>query len=118
MKLDLTVNVNDFARKEKMKVYLDDVRPAPIGWKRVCTVQETIVLINKGWVTELSIDNDLGPGQPEGYLVAEFIEEKCKQNLKFIPPEVKSHSLDKEKNIYISQIARKLKEFYHERKGH
>lgn len=34
-----------------MKVYLDDLRPTPEGWKRTYTVEETIALIEKGSVT-------------------------------------------------------------------
>ncbi len=42
-----------------MKVYLDDVRPTPDGWVRTYTSQETIDLLNRESVEEVSLDHDL-----------------------------------------------------------
>jgi hypothetical protein len=41
-------------------VWLDDVRPAPRGWRRARTPDEAINLLRTGRVTELSLDHDLG----------------------------------------------------------
>ena len=43
-----------------MKVWLDDMRPAPTGWVHVRTPEEVIELLRGGGVEELSLDHDLG----------------------------------------------------------
>lgn len=44
-----------------MKVYLDDERPAPVGWHLVTTADACIELLKSGKVTSLSLDHDLAP---------------------------------------------------------
>jgi hypothetical protein len=63
-------------RTTDMKVYLDDIRPTPDGWTRTYTVEQTIELLKTGQVEELSLDNDLGSGQPEGFEVMKWLEEQ------------------------------------------
>lgn len=60
-----------------MKVYLDDVRPAPPGWRRTTTVRETIRLIRSGRVREVSLDYDLDYTDPRhnGAEVLEWLAE-------------------------------------------
>jgi hypothetical protein len=62
----------------KMKLWLDDVRPAPEGWIWVKTVECAVMeLCREGQtVTHISLDNDLGEGQAEGYLVMNWLEER------------------------------------------
>jgi len=43
-----------------MKVWLDDERPAPSGWKHVYWPEEAIRLLRSGRVDEISLDHDLG----------------------------------------------------------
>ncbi|KZN68262.1 hypothetical protein N473_07500 [Pseudoalteromonas luteoviolacea CPMOR-1] len=43
-----------------MKVYLDDERQTPKGWKRVYWPLEAIELLESGEVSEISLDHDLG----------------------------------------------------------
>lgn len=43
-----------------MKLWLDDMRPAPIGWHWAKTVQEAQELLRTGKVDEASLDHDLG----------------------------------------------------------
>lgn len=43
-----------------MKLYLDDIRPAPVGWELVTTVAAAQVALSTGTVDELSLDHDLG----------------------------------------------------------
>lgn len=43
-----------------MKLWLDDIRPAPEGWTHVKTVQDAITFLKTGQVTEASLDHDLG----------------------------------------------------------
>jgi len=61
-----------------MKVYLDDLRPTPEGYDvRVYTAQGAVDVLLSGHVTTISLDNDLGEGDPhpgEGRDVASWIE--------------------------------------------
>ena len=43
-----------------MRVWLDDIRPAPPGWRRCYTPAEVIELLQTDEVTEVSLDHDLG----------------------------------------------------------
>ena len=59
-----------------MKLWLDDLRNAPDGWRRSYCVADAIRVLLRGGAyhfDEVSLDNDLGAGEPEGYVVAEFI---------------------------------------------
>lgn len=60
-----------------MKLWLDDLRPAPDGWTRVTTAPAAIEKLTAGGVLEVSLDHDLGedPAAGSGYDVAMFIEE-------------------------------------------
>lgn len=58
-----------------MKVFLDDLRRPPEGWVLVKTVPEVQELVKSGVVEELSLDNDLGPGTPEGYTLVDWMAE-------------------------------------------
>ena len=85
-----------------MKLWIDDLRPAPEGYRQVYTVEEAIyeimryereqdwamreyILGHKNYeqteeyyntftITEISCDNDLGEGTPEGYKLLEWLE--------------------------------------------
>lgn len=75
-----------------MKVYLDDERATPVGWKRVYWPEEAIALLKTGEVTEISLDHDLGDDDKgTGYDVVLWIEEQVFNN-GFIPPMMKVHS--------------------------
>lgn len=74
-----------------MKIFLDDIRPAPLGWTRTYTVQETIKLLGNFRVTELSLDHDLGEGQEDGYSVLCWIERQV-ANHHFTPPKIHIHT--------------------------
>lgn len=43
-----------------VRMWLDDVRPAPDGWTHVRTCDEAIALLRTGTVDEASLDHDLG----------------------------------------------------------
>lgn len=49
-----------------VRLWLDDLRPAPEGWLWVKTVEQAIDVLKQGQVTEASLDNDLGPEETEG----------------------------------------------------
>lgn len=85
-----------------MKLWLDDLRPAPEGYRHVYTVEEAIYEImryerEQDWamreytlghwdyeqtakyyntftITEISCDNDLGKGNAEGYKLLDWLE--------------------------------------------
>lgn len=62
-----------------MRLYLDDIRPTPIGYDtRAYTAAEAIEFLKTGEVTTISFDHDLGPATAgTGYDVARWIEEQC-----------------------------------------
>jgi hypothetical protein len=61
----------------EIRVWLDDIRPAPAGWTRAYTAREAIALLAAGDVVEISLDHDLGDEATcgSGYEVACWIEE-------------------------------------------
>jgi hypothetical protein len=66
-----------------VKVFLDDMRipsmvfgeQADKEWVTVATVEEVIALLLAGNVSHLSLDNDLGPGEPEGHTAVTWMIE-------------------------------------------
>lgn len=75
-----------------MKVYLDDERKTPDGWKRVYWPDEAIELLQTGKVSEISLDHDLGDDDKgTGYDVVLWIEEAVFTK-GFKPPIIKVHS--------------------------
>jgi hypothetical protein len=76
-----------------VKVYLDDLRPAPDGWVLVKTAPAAIAALASGGVTHLSLDHDLGDadGVGNGYDVLVWLEEQVAL-AGFVPPELAVHS--------------------------
>jgi hypothetical protein len=74
-----------------VKVWLDDLRPAPRGWRRARTPEEAIQLLRKGRVDEISLDHDLGifcgGREATGYDVLTWIETEVAHG-RLKPPEV------------------------------
>lgn len=59
-----------------MKIWLDDIRPPPDeSWTWVKTVLIVKMMIASGNVFEISLDNDLGEGEEEGYKVLDWLED-------------------------------------------
>ena len=76
----------------KLKVYLDDERQAPPGWRQVRWPDEAIELLETGHVEELSLDHDLGDDERgTGYDVVTWIE-RAVVTTGFRPPRMKVHS--------------------------
>lgn len=100
---------------EGIKVYLDDERKPPKGWKLVKTPKDVIKLIEKGNVDEVSLDHDLGDDQGigTGYDVIKWIEEKVYTDEKFSPPKIKIHTANSSARIKmeagLKSIMRKIK---------
>lgn len=78
-----------------MKLYLDDERETPDGWDRAYTVHEVITKLEAGGVTMLSLDNDLGSGQPEGYEAICWIEKKVFTDPSYVPPTILIHTANR-----------------------
>lgn len=75
-----------------MRIFLDDERVTPPGWVRTYWPDEAIKLLDKGGVTEISLDHDLGDDtRGTGYDVIVWIEEAVITR-DFIPPIIKVHS--------------------------
>jgi hypothetical protein len=94
-----------------MKVWLDDERPAPSGWVHVKTAKDAIRLLCTNQVDSISLDNDLGEGQPEGKTVARIIEEGA-----FIgalaPVKVMVHSMNTPALREMLEAIKKAEEFW------
>lgn len=61
-----------------VRLWLDDLRPAPHGWTHARTAPEAIALLAAGGVEEVSLDHDLGPPEAgTGYDVAAWIEARA-----------------------------------------
>ena len=56
-----------------MRIFLDDMRTPPEGFRLCRTAQDALILLKSGTVTFISFDHDLGVG-PTGYDVASYIE--------------------------------------------
>ena len=75
-----------------MKVWLDDMRPAPEGWTHILWPQEAVELLVKGNVTHISLDHDLGDdAHGTGYDVLLWIEQATMMS-SFRPPMMAVHS--------------------------
>lgn len=76
-----------------MKLYLDDERPTPDGWKRAYTAAEAIKELSWRNVTHLSLDHDLGPNTAgTGYTVCLWLEEMIGNDPTFPLPEIILHT--------------------------
>ena len=62
-----------------MKIWLDDVRPAPIGWVWVKSAREMIaaLLDNNGDIEIVSLDHDLGESKEDGTWLTYWIEQEA-----------------------------------------
>lgn len=59
-----------------MKLWLDDIRPAPAGWVWCKTATEAVRYLSQdGLVEEASLDHDLGENQPTGYDLCKWMAE-------------------------------------------
>ena len=50
----------------EIKLWLDDVRPAPPGWLHVKSAAAALAYLNSGLVTHASLDHDLGDKRMDG----------------------------------------------------
>jgi hypothetical protein len=88
----VTKEKNNDARGADLKVFLDDERPTPDGWRRVFWPDEAIRMLESGVVEEISLDHDLGDdSRGTGYDVILWIEEAVALRA-FDPPKIVVHS--------------------------
>lgn len=93
-----------------MKVWLDDLRPAPEGYIRVYWPEQAIGLLKTGKCTHLSLDHDLGnDAKGTGYDVLLWIEQSTMLE-NFKPPIITIHSANisarQKMNMAIDKIER------------
>jgi hypothetical protein len=75
-----------------MKIYLDDERPAPVGWVLARWPEEVIEHLEAGGVEEVSLDHDLGDDERgTGYDVILWIEDAV-ATTDFAAPAIHVHS--------------------------
>jgi len=75
-----------------MKIWLDDKRQAPEGWRLAKTASAAIGLLKKCKVTDISLDHDLGEGNGTGNDVLLWIEAATFMKNDYIPPKITIHS--------------------------
>ena len=76
-----------------IKLWLDDVRTAPEGWRWVKTAEEAFELFLSGEVEEASLDHDLGR-KSSGYDLLVWIEEALHEGRMSELPSIKVHSMN------------------------
>jgi len=75
-----------------MKIFLDDERSPPQGFRLARWPDEVIELLGSTFVTHLSLDHDLGnDDRGTGYDVVRWVEEAVATR-GFVPPEIRVHS--------------------------
>ena len=77
-----------------MKLFLDDTRPPPKGWRLVKSAYDMITLLKtRTDVDEISLDHDLGDESlyGTGYTVLKWIEEAV-VTLGYKPPIIRIHT--------------------------
>lgn len=87
---------------------MDDRRETPEGWTRTYNVEDTLRMLGTCQVTHLSLDNDLGEGQPEGYVVLDRLEEWVYDDPTFPVPIITIHSSNAARAPVMRQVAAKL----------
>ncbi len=93
---ELHAALNEGTNEAKgIKVWLDDVRPAPKGWVHIYTVPELIKFYEKNEknIVQMSLDHDLGENTPEGYKFLTWLEKKVLRDRVYTSiPEISIHS--------------------------
>lgn len=103
----------------KVKVWLDDFRPAPTGWIRTYWPEEVIELLKTGDVEEISLDHDLGDhfGRPlgvdkerTGYDVLVWLE-RAVATEGFNPPVINVHTANPVAEVRMLATVRNIEKF-------
>ena len=100
-----------------MKIWLDDVRPAPSGWVHIKTLDELKYLLESDMpspeIEAMSFDHDLGEGEPTGYDIIKWLADQCvsRETRKFWPKRIYVHSA----NPVGAQNIRAFEKFFFEK---
>lgn len=92
-----------------MRIFLDDIREAPEGWKHTDNATDTIVLLLMNDVSEISLDHDLGDEwqNGNGYEVLKWIEKQVFLN-NYIPPKIHIHTSNPAARIRMESALKKI----------
>jgi len=99
----------------QLKIWLDDIRKEPEGWRRTLTVEETVGVLESclrdGVCVEcLSLDNDLGEGLKEGRHVLDWIEMQAYSNPCYVPPRsILVHSSNSAARLWMDGALKSIK---------
>lgn len=94
-------------QRKPMDVYLDDMRPAPEGFKLVTSYEECIRTLSCCVVGVLSLDHDLGEGKT-GYDVLCWLEEQTHKYPGFRIPQIRIHSMNPVGRARMLQVLKRL----------
>lgn len=101
-----------------MRIYLDDERVTPDGWVRAYWPDEVVYLLEKGGVTHVSLDHDLGDDKRgTGYDVILWIEEAVATR-GFIPPIISIHSANSSAREKMLAGVKAIEALYQRTTGH
>ena len=77
-----------------IRIWLDDIRPAPEGWLWVKTVEDftDAMTAYRGHVVAVSFDHDLGEDEASGHGAAAWLEIACVTDGYPVPREMACHS--------------------------
>lgn len=93
-----------------VQLYLDDMRPAPFGWVRVFDTTELMWAYQNLYVTHISLDNDLGEGEPEGFTFLDWLEEhKATCGFPLAIPELYVHSENAVRGKYMRDLIERIR---------
>jgi hypothetical protein len=92
-----------------LKLYLDDQRPTPPGWARFYWPDEMYPVLEKGIVTHISLDHDLGDDERgKGIDVIDWLKDKIEAGWTKYPKNVAIHSDNGPGRQYIEQAVHSL----------
>ena len=107
----------------KMKIYLDDKRATPPGWKRCFWPDEVIKLLRTERVTEMSLDHDLGNDRRgTGMDVLNWLENavadpthpSVKRTTSLKPPKITIHSDNASAVPVMKRLAQRIHKLYND----
>lgn len=104
-----------------MKLWLDDIVPAPKGWILFKTAPEMIKFLqnNKNRVQEISLDHDLGIGYGcgTGYDILTWIELQVNIDDNFVLPKINFHTNNPVAYRRMQGILISIYRFYNQKKN-
>lgn len=107
--------------KLPLKVFLDDERETPEGWRRTYSVEETIELLKAERVDVLSLDHDLNESHyardysdgKTGYDVLLWLVERVSEDPTMHVPVIRLHTMNPEGRARMLGVAQRIEEIKH-----